>query len=87
MKGGKAKGLKSWKNKTKGGRKGRKVEAMNKNINKDNTAELVQAVEDIRKDPKELEKLRKDWARMTARESKKGAAGSMTAMFMRAVRF
>jgi hypothetical protein len=52
-----------------------------------NGNEMLEALEELRKDPKEREKMNKSWERMTARESKKGQAGEMTAMFMKAIRF
>lgn len=54
---------------------------------KNTGAEFVEALEEIRKDPEQLEQLRREWAREVKRESKKGPAGAMAAMFMKAVRF
>lgn len=57
------------------------------NMKDSKAVDMVKALDKVRKNPRERERLNREWERMTARESKKGPAGDMVALFMKAVRF
>ena len=57
------------------------------NMKDSKSVDMVKVMDEVRKNPRERERLNREWERMTARESKKGPAGQMTALFMKAVRF
>ena len=60
---------------------------MNKQSNTTKTSDWAEFAQALKNNPAERERMNKSWERMTKNEAKKGPAGQMTAMFMKAIRF